>query len=109
MRRTRAPHPDQLPLNFESAAELERVIEARVAARCEAESFRWRFRLVVIETVLFSALIASAGLTLGQPGGRVLRATVLISASCFLTGTMLLGLSALSARLWSRLQRGRSA
>lgn len=109
MRRRFLPHPDQLPIRFDSRADLERVIEARVAARCEAESFRWRFRLVVIETILFSALVAAAGFTLGQPTAMVLRATALIGVSCFATGFLLLGLSALSARLWSRIRRRRAA
>lgn len=107
MPRTAPPHPDQLPLRFESRDELERLIEARVAIRCEADSYRWRFRLVVIETILFSALVAAAGFTLGQPAAMVLRATALIGVSCFVTGLLLLGLSAFSARLWSRLQHGR--
>lgn len=109
MRRRSLPHPDQLPLRFDSHADLERVIEARVAERCEAESYRWRFRLVLIETVLFSALVAGAGLTLGQPIALVMRATALIAASCFITGTLLIGLSAFSARLWSRFQPRRGA
>jgi len=109
MRRAPAPHPDQLPLQFDSQDALEQIIEARVAARCEAEAFRWRFRLVAIETVLFSALVAGAGFTLGQPTGIVVRATVLIGLSCFATGVLLVGLSAFSARLWSRVQRRRAA
>ena len=109
MRRKHPPHPDQLPLQFDSQEALEQIIEARVAARCEAESFRWRFRLVLIETVLFSALVAGAGFTLGQPTAMVLRATALIGVSCFLTGAMLVGLSAFSARLWSRLRLRRAS
>lgn len=101
--------PDQLPLRFESQDELEALIEARVASRCEAESFRWRFRLVLIETVLISALVAGAGFTLGQPTAVVLRAAVLIGASCFVTGAMLIGLSAFSTRLWSRIQLRRAS
>lgn len=109
MRRSPAPHPDQLPLCFDSHAELERVIEARVSERCEAESFRWRFRLVLIETVLFSAPVAAAGFTLRQPTETVIRATVLIGVSCFVTGVLLVGLSAASSRMWTRLQRRRTA
>lgn len=105
----RQPHPDQLPLNFDSVDQLEALIEAEVAERCEAESYRWRFRLVVIEAILLSTLVASAGLTLGQPRDLVLRVTAIIGISCFLTGTMLIGLTALSARLWTRLLRRRPA
>lgn len=109
MRRKTLAHPDQLPLRFDSQAELEQLIETRVAELCEAESYRWRFRLVVIETLLFAALIAGAGFTLGQPTSLVLRATALIAASCFITGVLLIGLSAVSAKLWSRLLWRRAA
>ncbi|WP_447725627.1 hypothetical protein [Sphingomonas koreensis] len=109
MRRKAQSDPAQLPLQFDSQDELEQLIEARVAELCEAESYRWRFRLVLIETALFSALVAGAGFTLGQPTTTVLRATVLIGASCFVTGAMLVGLSAFSSRLWSRLQRRRAS
>lgn len=108
MRRSNARHPDQLPLNFESAAAFEREIEARVAARCEAESIRWRFHLVSIETVLMTALVAAAGIALGQPATMVVRAALLIGASCFGTGLLLLGLSASSARLLRRFRRWRA-
>jgi hypothetical protein len=107
MRRSIAPHPDQLPLKFESAADLERLIEARVAARCEAESICWRFQLVTIETLLMTALVAIAGAMLGQPTAMVVRASLLIGISCFATGLLLLGLSAWSARLLTRFRRWR--
>jgi hypothetical protein len=108
MRKTPLPHPAQLPLNFESEAELERVIEARVAARCEAASFLWRFRLVSIETILMTVLVAAAGAALGQPAEMVIRAALLIGASCFATGLLLLCLSAWSARLLTRFRRWRA-
>lgn len=101
-------HPDQLPLEL-SADALEREIEACVAARCEAESVRWKFRLVVIETVMIGALIAAAGIALDQPGMIVARAAALVAASCFASGLLLLGLSAWSARVLTRLRRRRAS
>lgn len=109
MRRNRLTDRDQLPLQFDSQADLERVIEMRVTDRCEAESFRWRFRLVAIETIVLAALVAGAGLTLEQPTSLVVRAALLIGGSCFATGVLLIGLSALGSRLWVRLHRRRSA
>ena len=54
---------DQLPLGFikNADADLERMIEARVAARAEADALRWRFRLVIIESVMIASLVLTAG------------------------------------------------
>lgn len=109
MGRSRFPHPDQLPLDLTTEDELERVIEARVAARCEAESVVWKFRLVSIETVMMGALVAAAGIALDQPGMMVARAAVLVAASCFASGLLLLGLSAWSARLLTRFKQWRAS
>lgn len=103
------PHPDQLPLELTADLELERIIEARVAERCEAESIRWKFRLVTLETLMMGALVAAAGIALGQPGMMVARAATLVAASCFATGLILLGLSAWSARLLTRFRRWRAS
>lgn len=108
MARTHA-HPDQLPLNFSSAAELERHIEARVAERCQQESVRWRFQLITVETVMMAALVAIAGLLLHQPPLFVARASLLVGASCFATGILLLGLSAATTRLLTRFRRWRAS
>ena len=67
--------------------ELERVIEARVAARCEAESVLWKLRLVAIETLMMGVLVAAAGIVLDQPAMLVLRAAILVAASCFATSS----------------------
>lgn len=107
MGRMSLAHPDQLPLDLR-AAEIEREIEARVASRLEAESIAWRFRLIVIETLMMSMLIAAAGLAVGQPAGIVIRATLLIALTCFGTGMVLLGLSAAAAKLLTRFRRWRS-
>jgi hypothetical protein len=109
MGRFHNPHPDQPPLSLVADEDLERVIEARVAARCEAESFVWKFRLVALETVMMGALVAAAGIALDQPGAMVARAALLVAASCFASGLLLLGLSVWSARLLTRFNRWRAS
>ncbi|MGZ2984043.1 hypothetical protein, partial [Pseudomonas aeruginosa] len=47
--RFKRPHPDQLPFEWSKDAEIERIIEARVAIRAEAAALSWRLRLIVIE------------------------------------------------------------
>ena len=109
MLRTDPGHPDQLPLDLTADLELERVIEARVAVRCEAEAVRWKFRLVAIETLMMGTLVAAAGIALGQPSMLVARAALVVTVSCFATGLLLLGLSAGSARLLTRFKRWRAS
>lgn len=109
MRRLFTPHPDQLKLEWPDDDLIEQMVEERVAKRFEAESFRWRFRLVGIETFMMGALVLIAGLLLHQPTMLVLRATALVAASCFVTGLLLLFLSAAAARLMTRLRRERQS
>lgn len=103
------PHPDQLPLNWSDNEAIEVIVEQRLAERFEAESFRWRFRLIAIETLMMGLLVLVAGLMLKQPAMMVLCASVLVAASCFATGLLLLGLSASAARLVTRLRRWRAS
>ncbi|MBB3357010.1 MULTISPECIES: hypothetical protein [unclassified Novosphingobium] len=101
------PHPDQLPLNWSDNEAIEVIVEQRLAERFEAESFQWRFRLVMIETVMMGMLVLVAGLLLKQPTMMVLRASLLVAGSCLATGLLLLSLSAGTAKLMSRLRRWR--
>ncbi|OUC53591.1 MULTISPECIES: hypothetical protein [Sphingomonadaceae] len=101
------PHPDQLPLNWSDNEAIEVIVEQRLAERFEAESFQWRFRLVMIETLMMGLLVLVAGILLKQPTMMVLRASLLVAASCFATGLLLLSLSAGTAKLLSRLRRRR--
>ena len=101
------PHPDQLKLEWPDEDMIERLVEERLAERFEAESFLWRFRLVLIETVMIGLLVLVAGLFLKQPTMMVVRASLIVAASCFATGLLLLGLSAGTAKLMSRLHRRR--
>ncbi|MDO7841733.1 hypothetical protein [Sphingomonas immobilis] len=86
---------------------LDLEIEARVTARLERDAWMWRFRLVAIETLMLAALVAAAGLTLGQPVMVVLRAALIVGATCFASGLLLLSLSAGTARLLTRVRRWR--
>lgn len=101
------PHPDQLPLNWSDNEAIELIVEQRLAERFEAESFQWRFRLVMIETVMMGMLVLVAGLLLKQPTMMVLRASLVVAGSCLATGLLLLSLSAGTAKLMSRLRRWR--
>lgn len=86
---------------------IERIVEQRIAERFEAESFQWRFRLVMIETAIMGILVLVAGLFLKQPPMLVLRGALMIAASCLATGLLLLSLSAGTARMIARLRLGR--
>lgn len=99
------PHPDQLPLNWSDNEAIEVIVEQRLAERFEAESFLWRFRLVLIETVMMGLLVLVAGLFLKQPTMMVARASLIVAASCLATGLLLLSLSAGTAKLITRLRR----
>lgn len=104
----RPPHPDQLPLDLDRDAAIARLVEARVAARAEALAWHWRFRVVAIEALMIAVLVAAAGWVLGQPAGAILQAALLVGASCFASGLLLLSVSAGTARLWSRFRRWRA-
>jgi hypothetical protein len=84
---------------------LEHIIEARVAARASAQAWRWRLRLVAVETATLGVLVAAAGLIMGQPWHTVLRAALIVAASCLASGVVLVGLSAGVAALCSRVRR----
>jgi hypothetical protein len=98
---------DGFPIILRGDDDLERLIEAEVARRAESASWLWRFRLICLETLLFGCLVLAAGFSLGQPRILVLRATVLVAASCFVSGLILLGLSAWIGRLLTRFKAWR--
>jgi len=103
----RKPHPDQLALELSPDADLETVIEARVAARAEADALRWRFRLIIVESVMMTALVLAAGVALDQPTGMVARGAAVIGASCFVTGLLMIALTGAASRLMIRWRRAR--
>jgi hypothetical protein len=110
MWRSRKIHPDQFSLNLPHEPDTapdgpeSSAFEAAVAARAEADAFQWRFRLITVETIMMTALVGAAGLTLGQPAMVVIRAAVLIGASCFASGILLILLSGALSRSLSRLR-----
>jgi len=97
----------QLPLEFGKNAEQERMIEARVAIRAEAAAMRWRFRLILIETMMMAGLVLAAGLALGQPARLVCRSAVVVGIACLASGLLLIALSGLTGHLVSRYRRWR--
>lgn len=103
----RKTHPDQFALDLSKDAVLERMIEARVAIRCENDAIRWRFRLILIETFMIASLVLVAGLALNQPTGLVVRGSLIVGAACFASGVMLIGLSGLTGHLLSAYRRWR--
>lgn len=105
--RLRPTHPDQIDLDWSKDPDIERIIEARVAIRAEAAALRWRFRLIMIETVLMASLVLAAGITLKQPAELVLRGAVIVGAACLASGLLLIGLSGLTGQVIARYRRWR--
>ncbi|WP_336508824.1 hypothetical protein [Sphingobium yanoikuyae] len=85
------PAGPQLDLDLDPT--IEALIEARAASLAQHQALFWRFRLVTIETLMMGALILSAGLALHQPAAMVLRAAIMVSAGCFASGMLLIGLT----------------
>lgn len=107
MTRAPIPHPDQLRLDWEQDPAIQAAIEERAAARAEAAAFRWRLRLVSIETVMMGSLVSVAGMALHQPLLPALRAGLIVAAGCFASGMLLIGLTGVFGKLVSRLHRRR--
>lgn len=78
------------------------LFDAAVAAAAEKQALRWRFRLVVIESVMMAGLVLVAGLFLNLPSMMVIRASLSVGMACFLSGLLLIWLSGVSGRLISR-------
>ena len=81
------------------------LFEARVAERAEAQAINWRFRLVIIETVMIASLVLAAGIALDLPLSKTLTGAATVGIGCFLTGLMLIGLTGAVSRLamwWGR-------
>ena len=105
--RVRPTHPDQIDLDWSKDPEIERIIEARVAIRAEAAALRWRFRLIMIETVLMASLVLAAGITLKQPAELVLRGAIIVGGACLASGLLLIVLSGLTGQVIARYRRWR--
>lgn len=100
---------DQFVLELDRDAELERLVEARVKRRAEEEAMRWRFRLIVLETVLMAGLVLVGGLALGLPTGHVLSASLIVGAGCFASGILVIALAGAAGRFASRWRQRRRA
>ncbi|MEW6626664.1 MULTISPECIES: hypothetical protein [Sphingobium] len=85
--------PSSPQLDLELDPTIEALIEARAASLAQHQALFWRFRLVTIETLMMGALILCAGLALHQPAAMVLRAAIMVSAGCFASGMLLIGLT----------------
>lgn len=88
---------------FGRDAEIERIIEARVALRAQGEALRWRFRLVVIETVMMALLVLVMGTVLRQPSDLVLRGAAIVGLGCLAAGALAIALSAVAGRVLARI------
>ncbi|WP_131818605.1 MULTISPECIES: hypothetical protein [Sphingomonas] len=108
MRQKSIVHPDQLPLRFDSRADLDRLVEQRAAERLEADAFLWRLRIISIESLLLAGLVAGLALAARQPSETIVRAATLAGAACFAAGMLALGLTAGIARLVDRIRQWRS-
>ena len=85
--------PSSPQLDLELDPTIEALIEARAASLAQHPALFWRFRHVTIETLMMGALILCAGLALHQPAAMVLRAAIMVSAGCFASGMLLIGLT----------------
>lgn len=103
--RTAKPDTAQMTLDLKPDDELERIIEARVAERAEAQAINWRFRLVIIETVMIASLVLAAGIALDLPLSKTLTGAATVGLGCFLTGLMLIGLTGAASRLLAKFRR----
>lgn len=107
MMRPRRPDPDQLALDWSKDPQIERIIEARVAMRAEAEAMRWRFRLILIESPVMATLVLAAGFALGQPSALVFRGAFLVGLASLASGMLLILLSGIACNALDRLRRWR--
>ena len=78
-------------------------IEGMVAERAAAEAFRWRFRLIVTETLMIAILVALAGSILHKPFLVIARAAIGMAAACLASGMLLIGLSGLGSHCMAAL------
>jgi len=101
-------HHREVALDLSKDDATERLIEARAAIRAEHEAVRWRFRLILIETVMIASTVLAAGIALDQPTTLVVRGALIVGAGCFLSGTFLIGLSGITGLLLSRYRRWRA-
>lgn len=106
MKRT-SIHPDTLAKQLDTLMPADRALfDAAVAAAAERQALGWRFRLIVIESVMMASLVFVAGLLVGQPSSLVAQASITVAIACFASGLLLIWLSSVTSALLRR-WRGR--
>ena len=102
-------HRDQLEMQIDAMLPADRALfDAAVAAVAERQALGWRFRLVVIESVMMAGLVLVAGLLVEQSTSIVTRAAVTVGIACFASGLLLIWLSSVTSGLmlrWRHRQR----
>ena len=72
------------------------LFDAAVAAVAERQALGWRFRLVMIESVMMAGLVLIAGLLVDQPTSLFTQASVTVGIACFASGLVLIWLAVAS-------------
>ncbi|MDR7062314.1 hypothetical protein [Sphingopyxis sp. BE235] len=78
------------------------LFDAAVAAVAERQALGWRFRLVMIESVMMAGLVLIAGLLVDQPTSLFTQASVTVGIACFASGLLLIWLSSVTSGLMLR-------
>jgi hypothetical protein len=103
-------HRDQLEMQLDAMLPADRALfDAAVAAVAESQALGWRFRLVVIESVMMAGLVLVAGLLVDQPTSVVTQASVTVGIACFASSLLLIWLSSVTSSLMLRWRRRRRA
>lgn len=101
-------HSDELEMQLDAMLPADRALfDAAVAAVAERQALGWRFRLVVIESVMMAGLVLVAGLLVDQPTPRVTQASVTVGIACFASGLLLIWLSSVMSGLMLRRRQRR--
>jgi hypothetical protein len=96
-------HPDELAMQLEAMLPADRALfDAAVAAVAERQALGWRFRLVMIESVMMAGLVLIAGLLVDQPTSLFTQASVTVGIACFASGLVLIWLSSVTSGLMLR-------
>lgn len=96
-------HPDELAMQLDAMLPADRALfDAAVAAVAERQALGWRFRLVMIESVMIAGLVLIAGLLVDQPTSLFTQASVTVGIACFASGLVLIWLSSVTSGLMLR-------
>ncbi|AJA09637.1 MULTISPECIES: hypothetical protein [Sphingopyxis] len=96
-------HPDELAMQLDAMLPADRALfDAAVAAVAERQALGWRFRLVMIESVMMAGLVLIAGLLVDQPTSLFTQASVTVGIACFASGLLLIWLSSVTSGLMLR-------